>query len=144
MLHCLYVGTDRRTGITQFFCTLLKGTNSKVSSKRLISQVLNYQFIHVSVQPLLWGADRLILTKLPVTWESERGCCTIMEIPFSRVCRKRFNLWGKRGEGSYIAKKISQVLSLCVLGYSSKLLRFKYSYVCLCVSVSASNIGLVW
>jgi len=90
----MYVGTDRRTDITQFFCTLLKGTNSKVSSKRLISQVLNYQFIHVFVQPLLWGADRLILTKLPVTWESERGCCTVMEIPFSRVCRKRFNLLG--------------------------------------------------
>jgi len=85
-----------------------------VSSKRLISQVLNYQFIHVFVQPLLWGADRLILTKLPVTWESERGCCTIMEIPFSRVCQKRFNLWRWGGEGSYSAKKISQLFSLCV------------------------------
>ena len=119
------VGTDRRTHITQFFCTLLKGTNSKVSSKQLISQVLNYQFIHVFVQQLLWGADRLILTKLPVTWESERGCCTIMEIPFSRVCRERFNLWGRGGERSYSAKKISHLFFLCVLGYSSKLQRCK-------------------
>lgn len=90
----MQVGSDSRTGITQFLYTLLNGSNSKVSSKRLISHVLNYKFIHVFVQPLLCGADRLILTKLPVTWESERGCCTVMEIPFSRVCRKRFNLWG--------------------------------------------------
>jgi len=132
----MYVGTDRRTNITPFFCTPLKGTNSKVSSKRLISQVLNYQFIHVFVQPLLWGADRLILTKLPVTWESERGCCTIMEIPFSRVCRKRFNLWGKLGEGSYSAKKISQLFSLCVLGYIRRSYRdLSTVTVCLCVLV---------
>jgi hypothetical protein len=48
---------------------------------RLISQFLNYQFIHVLGQSLLWGTDRLILTKLLVTWESEKGCCTTVQNP---------------------------------------------------------------